>query len=120
MRSSFTRSWRIYLCYLQFGDWDSLCEHCRKPHRTHQQKYELPEGGFYLHRMPCEEQKYVIRKNAVLQGIILRAVLFLYKLGIYIWEKIPFKEEFKLLWSFLKNIYLSVRALIYLARTRKK
>jgi hypothetical protein len=102
------------------GDWNALCEYCGRPHIDHQKKYELPGGDFYLHRMPCERQKHAIRKKLVLQGIVLRTVLFLYKLGVYIWDKIPFKEELKLLWSLLSHLYVSVRALIYLIVKRPK
>ena len=100
------------------GDWDDLCPFCNEPQRIHQINLGELEGVTYLHRQPCEEQKYKIRKKAVQQGIISRIIINIFDLCIYIYDKIPLKNEFKLFYGFLKNIYKSLRAIRYLNKTK--
>jgi len=102
------------------GDWNEKCSFCGQPHSEHQQRHELPDGGAYLHRMPCKQEQYFISKKFVWQAITLRTVLFIYKSCIYIWDKIPFKDEAKLLWQLITHIFISIRALIYLALRKPK
>ncbi|MGV3591133.1 MAG: hypothetical protein ACO1PZ_05545 [Gammaproteobacteria bacterium] len=102
------------------GDWSQPCKYCGDLHLKHQLKYELPEGGFYFHRMPCKQEQYEIRKRAVLQGIVVRTVLFIHSFVIYLWERTPFKKEFRLIWQFVSHVFVSIRALVYLALSRRK
>jgi hypothetical protein len=102
------------------GDWDAPCTYCGKPHRSHQIYIGEAEGYQLIHRNPCPEQQYAIKKHAVVQGIALRTVLWFYNVGCYIWSKVPLKKEFGLLFAFLKNIYLTVRALIHLRKSKPK
>jgi hypothetical protein len=102
------------------GDWDSNCEFCSKSHRLHQVELGELEGTKLIHRQPCPEEQYAINKRLVTQSVILRTILFFYNLGKYVWGKIPFKEEAKLLLGFVKHIFISVRAFIYLGRQKPK
>jgi hypothetical protein len=96
------------------GDWEKACAYCGAPHIDHQKKYPHPDGGAYLHRMPCPQEQHAIKKRLVRERIILRSILFFYGICKYIWNKIPFKDEGQLLWQFVKHIFISIRALIFL------
>lgn len=73
-----------------------------------------------MHRMPCKQEQYAIKKRLVRQSIALRTALFVYEAGKYIWSKVPFKKEAKLLWKLLKHIFISMRALFVLRANRHK
>ena len=102
------------------GDWDQPCPHCGEPHRVHQVNMGEHEGVTYIHRQPCEKQKHQISKDAALQGVVVRTAINIYDLCKYIYDKIPFKTEAQLVYSFFKNIFISIRALLYLNRTKPK
>lgn len=102
------------------GDWDSKCEFCGQPHREHQTHVGDLDGVRYIHRLPCELEKYHIRREAVKRGIVTRAILIMIDTVTYIWGLIPFKSEMKLIWSYVKNIYISLRALVFLRKSRPK
>ncbi|WP_415844154.1 hypothetical protein ACMYUJ_12065 [Stutzerimonas zhaodongensis] len=102
------------------GDWNDECKFCGQPHVNHQIKYELPEGKAYLHRMPCKQEQHDITTKFVYKGMTIRTISLMYKLATYIWDKIPLKEEAKLLWQFVKHVYVSMKALILLALLKPK
>lgn len=102
------------------GDWSDRCTFCGRSHLEHQQKHPLPDGVIYLHRMPCEQERHAIRKKLVWRGILLRTVLFICNVGRYIWDKVPFKEEARLVWQFVKHVFVSLRALVLLMARRPK
>ena len=102
------------------GDWDAPCKYCGKPERDHQHHLGDVEGTRYISRMPCEEQRHEIRKQAVIQGVVLRTFLLLYNTVHYLWGLIPFKEEAKLLWQGIKHIFVTVRAILYLNKKKPK
>ena len=102
------------------GSWDDVCEYCGRSQKSHQVDAGKSEGIQYLHRMPCEEEQYEINKKAVKRGINIRTIIWFYDLAKYIWDKIPFKKETRLLYDFSKNIFISIRALIFLHRSKPK
>ena len=102
------------------GDWDSPCSYCGEPHRSHQVDNGLLNGERLIHRLPCEEEKYAIRQRAFKQGLINRTIITVYDVAKYVWDKIPFKSEVKLIFAFFKRVYLSVKAFWFLQASRPK
>lgn len=102
------------------GDWSETCKFCGKSQLEHQHHLGDLEGVRYISRMPCEQEQHHIRKEAVKRGIILRTIILVYDTVQYLWGLIPFKEEIKLAWSYIKNIFISIRALIYLKKNKPK
>ncbi len=102
------------------GDWEESCPHCGKPQKEHQVNIGEHEGVRYIHRQPCEEEQHHIRKEAVKRGIVTRIIIQVYGICSYLWGKIPFKEEIKLIFGFFKNIFISLRAIFYLRRNKPK
>lgn len=102
------------------GDWDSNCEFCGRPQHEHQNHVGDLDGVRYIHRVPCEQEKYQIRREAVKRGIATRFILMTIDTVTYIWGLIPFKAEIKLVWSYIKNIFVSLRALFYLKKSKSK
>jgi hypothetical protein len=102
------------------GDWDSECPFCGATQRAHQVSVGELDGVKYVHRMPCEKEQYQIRKRAVAQGIALRTILWIFDFAKYVWSRIPFKKEMRLIYEFFKNIAISIRALLYLGTTKPK
>ncbi len=102
------------------GNWDKNCPHCGKPQVEHQVNLGELEGVRYIHRQPCPEEQHLIRKKAVAQGIATRTILLTIDFCKYIWDLIPFKAELKLLWKSIKHIFISIRALLYLNKTKPK
>jgi hypothetical protein len=102
------------------GDWNAICQYCGKPQQAHQKVWGEKDEIQYVHREACVEQKHFLRKEAVKEGIALRTTLWFIDIGKYLWGLIPFKAEAKLAWSFIKNIFVSVRAMIYLLRNKGK
>ena len=102
------------------GDWDDPCPYCQNPQRDHQKKIGEHEGTTFIHRQPCEEEQYEIRKKSVQRGIATRIILNAYETAVYIFNKIPFKEEFKIIKSYAETIYKSIRAVFHLRRKKPK
>jgi hypothetical protein len=102
------------------GNWDQNCPHCGKPQVEHQVNLGEREGVRYIHRQPCPEEQYLIKKKAVAQAIATRTILLTFELCKYIWDKIPFKKELKILWNWLKHFYISIRGMVYLKRNKPK
>ncbi len=102
------------------GNWEADCPYCGKPQESHKVDLGAYEGKQYIHRSPCEEEQYVMRKNAVKKGIVIRTIVNIYSTLTYLWGLIPFKEEIKLLFGFIKNIFVSLRAMWYLQRSKPK
>ena len=102
------------------GDWDEPCPYCKSPQRDHQKYIGEHEGTTFIHRQPCEEEQYEIRKRSVQRGIATRIVLNIYETVVYIFNKIPFKDEFKIVKSYIETIYKSIRAVFYLRSKKPK
>ena len=102
------------------GDWNEICKFCGKPQQEHQRVWGEKDGVMYVHRDACPEQKHILRKDAVKEAFVLRTVLWFIDVGKYIWGLIPFKAEAKLAWGFIKNIFVSIRAMIYVMRNKGK
>lgn len=102
------------------GDWEANCSYCGKEQKDHQVILGDYKGVRHIHRQPCPEEQHEITKKAVTRGIITRAILLFYDLGKYLWDKIPLKSEFKILWKGIKHFYVSIRALVYLNRNKPK
>lgn len=102
------------------GDWEESCPFCGKPQKEHQVNLGELENVRYIHRQPCPEEQHQIRKRAVTQGIMLRAILLFYNFFKYLWGLIPFKEEAKLVWQAIKNLFVSIRAIFYLHKKKPK
>lgn len=102
------------------GDWDSLCPYCNEPQRNHQYYLGDFDGIRHISRMPCEKEKHQIRKKAAMDGIIRRTIILVYNFIQYIWGLIPFKEEAKLIWQFIKHIFVSLKSLLFLHRNKPK
>ena len=102
------------------GDWDELCPYCHQPQRDHQKYIGEHEGTTFIHRQPCEEEQYEIRKKSVQRGITTRLIFNIYETAIYLYNKIPLKEEIKIIKSYLETIFKSIRAVFYLRRRRPK
>ncbi|POP53267.1 hypothetical protein [Zhongshania marina] len=102
------------------GDWAANCPYCGKPQVTHQVDLGEFEGKKYIHRQPCEEEQYQIRKRAVKRGIVNRSIILAYDIVMYIWGLIPFKEEIKLVFSTVKHCLKSIKAVLYLRSTKPK
>lgn len=102
------------------GDWDQNCPHCGKPQLDHQVNLGELEGVRYIHKHPCSEEQHNIRKKWVKRSIATRTIFLIYDIYKYIWDLIPFKSELKLLWKSIKHIFISIRALLYLNKTKPK
>ena len=79
------------------------------------------DGVRYIHRLPCvEEKKQIIRQHLKFANTV-RVVVTLHEITIYFWNKIPFKEEAKLLFRIIRRTYEGVRGILYYwFRYRKK
>ncbi len=95
------------------GDWGSKCPFCGKTQKEHQVDLGTLDGIKYIHRQPCEPEKKVITKTAIKQANTIRFVASVYELGVYLWNKIPFKEEITIGLRFLKRLYVGVRGWLY-------
>lgn len=102
------------------GDWDELCPFCKKPQRDHQKYIGEHEGTKFIHRQPCEEEQYEIRKKSVKRGIATRILFNLLETLTYIYNKIPLKDEIKIITRYLETIYKSIRAVFYLRGKKPK
>lgn len=79
------------------------------------------EGVRYIHRQPCPEEQRQITKRALVNANKIRIVLTLYEVGLYLWNKIPFKAEAKILWRLTSQTYVGVRGVLYFSfKYRKK
>ena len=102
------------------GNWEESCPFCGKSQKEHQVNLGELENVQYIHRQPCPEEQYQIRKKAVTHGIVLRTILLIYNFFMYLWGLIPFKEEAKLLWKAIKHMFISIRAVFYLHKKKPK
>jgi hypothetical protein len=102
------------------GDWNEECPYCGKPQKDHQVSLGVLEGVRLIHRQPCPEEQHEITKKYVKQGIAIRSFMLLYNTGKYLWGLIPFKEELKLIWQAIKHVFVSIKALLHLQRTKPK
>lgn len=100
------------------GDWDESCPFCGKPQIQHQENLGTHDGITYLHRQPCAEEAHEINIKWVKRGIAIRTISFVYNIAKYIWDKVPSKDEFKLLWQLIKHIFISIRAICYLIKRK--
>ncbi len=95
------------------GNWDDDCQFCGNPHRNHQVDLGELDGVRYIHRQPCPEEQRRITKQHIIRANTVRAVITLYEIVIYFWNKIPFKGEAKLIFSILKSAYAGTRGILY-------
>ena len=102
------------------GDWNAKCSFCGREHREHQVEVGELDGVRYVHRQPCEEEQYEIRKRAVAQGVVIRTIVLCHDVLKYVWDRIPFKKEARLVWSAVKHLFVTARALVYLRTTKPK
>lgn len=102
------------------GNWDDDCTYCGKSQKSHQVDSGTYQGKHYIHRQPCKEEQYEIRKKAVKTGIAMKSVVSIHNVSAYLWGLIPFKETIKLALGFIKNIFVSIKAMLYLKRTKPK
>jgi hypothetical protein len=102
------------------GNWDDECFYCGEPHRSHQIDSGVYKGNHLLHRLPCEQEKDEIRFRAFKRGAINKLIITCIDVCTYLWSKIPFKDEAKLLFSVFKRIYITIRAFVYLRMNRVK
>lgn len=71
------------------------------------------DGIRYVHRQPCrEEQRHIIKQHMIRVNTI-RAVVTLYEITVYLWAKIPLKEEAKLIFRILQRTYVGLRGFVY-------
>lgn len=95
------------------GDWDTDCTFCGEPQRSHQTDLGELEGIQYIHRLPCLAEKKHITRRAIFDANAIRVKLSLYGLAVYLWSKIPFLAELKLLLPILRRIYIGIRGILY-------
>lgn len=95
------------------GDWDAQCPFCGKPQRDHQVDLGELEEVRFIHRQPCPEEQRQIIKRAIIQANTVRVVVTLYEISVYIWSRIPFKEEARLIYKILSRSYVGVRGILY-------
>lgn len=95
------------------SDWDAECAFCRNPQRDHQVDLGELDGVRYFHRQPCPEEQRQITKRALIDANKLRIVLTLYEVALYLWSKIPFKAEARILWRLTSQTYVGVRGVLY-------
>ena len=100
------------------GDWDAPCAFCGKPNRIHQVDNGEYEGIRYIHRLPCEEERYHKDKEAVKRVFITRLIVNTYNLLAYFWGKIPLRAEIKLASTFFGSALSTIRGLYYLRRNK--
>ena len=100
------------------GDWNDVCEFCGKKQNEHKIELGKNEDTLYYHRQPCEEEQYQIIKKYVYRGIITKSIILIYDIGIYVWNRIPFKKEGKILWKVISHIFLSACSIIKLKNNK--
>ena len=95
------------------GDWDAPCVFCGDAQRNHQVELGELDGIQYIHRYPCTEEQRHITKKYVIRSNTVRIVVTLYEIAVYLWNRIPFKEEVKLILRITKRAYIGVRGVIF-------
>ena len=92
------------------GDWDADCPFCRSPQRNHQVNLGELDGVRYIHRQPCQEEQKNITKQFLNRANRVTLVITAYEIVVYLWNKIPFKEETKLLYKVLSCAFVVMRS----------
>ena len=91
------------------GDWNAICEFCGEPQIYHQVDLGVYENIRHIHRQPCEQEQHEILKGVVARANATRAIVFVYEIGKYLWDKVPFKVEMKLAHRWSREFYVGIR-----------
>lgn len=102
------------------GDWSVDCTHCGNPQRDHQVDAGELDGIRYIHRQPCIEEQNYITKKRLIEANTIRIVVTVYEIGVYIWNKIPFKAEAILIFTIVNRAYVGGRGALYYWFTYRK
>tara|TARA_R110001592_G_scaffold331926_1_gene615069 strand:+ start:690 stop:1025 length:336 start_codon:yes stop_codon:yes gene_type:complete len=102
------------------GSWEESCKFCGETQQNHQNLDYEEKGVRHVYLLPCEAEKHDIRRRAVWFGFQIRSMALTYQVGSYLWGKIPFKEENRLVSIFCKHLYISIRAFFFLRRSKPK
>ena len=102
------------------GDWNGVCKFCGNSQSLHQVLDFEGDGVRHVYRVPCEEEKHAIRKRAVVFGFKVRSMAIAYRTSVYLWGKIPFKDEIKLAGNYCGYVYTSIRAFVFLKKSKPK
>ncbi|MCF6198399.1 MAG: hypothetical protein L3J67_03195 [Hyphomicrobiaceae bacterium] len=112
------------LKYTNFdGDWNEHCRFCGNLQKDHQENIGELDGVMYIHRTPCEQEKYEIRKQSLHYANKARFVfwgveLFLYARGKIIdFFDIPLV---KLVIGLIKNVWILIKSLFILRKGKPK
>ena len=95
------------------GDWDADCPFCGNSQRSHQVDLGEEDGIQFIHRQPCPAEQRHITKQYMIRANTMRVIGTLYEIAVYLWNKIPLKEEAVLLSRIAKRVYISVRGIWY-------
>lgn len=102
------------------GAWEDVCEFCGQIQLDHQIDLGTLENVRHIARQPCEQEQYEIKKRAVARANTLRGVVFVWDIGRYVWDKIPLKTEFRLVYRWAREFYVGLRGWYRLRRSRPR
>ncbi len=104
----------MHIRYTNFeGDWHTDCPFCGNSQRDHQVDLGELDGVRYIHRQPCVEEQKHITKQHLIRANMYRIIMTFYEVIIYLWNKIPFKEDAKLLFRIVQRTYVGVRGIFH-------
>jgi hypothetical protein len=70
------------------------------------------DGVRYIHRMPCSAEQREIIRGHIRHANTVRLIWSAYEIGEYLWDRMPFKKEARLLYSLISRAYVGVRSMI--------